>query len=97
MAEKKTKNPATEPEITRAPAEVTEAEKKYKVRIPRDKSIEGEDPGLFVSVNERSWLIKRGVEVEVPECVVEVLKWMEEAEDMQIQYAESVAFPAPGK
>lgn len=27
-----------------------------------------------MSVNERTWLIKRGVEVEVPECVAEVLQ-----------------------
>lgn len=28
---------------------------------------------VFVRVNHRTWLIKRGEEVEVPECVVEVL------------------------
>ena len=26
-----------------------------------------------MGVNERTWLIKRGVEVEVPQCVAEVL------------------------
>ena len=31
-----------------------------------------------VWVNNRSWLIKRGVEVEVPECVAEVLRHQEE-------------------
>ena len=29
---------------------------------------------VFVSVNERTWLIRRGVEVEVPLCVAEVLR-----------------------
>lgn len=72
-------------------------EKMYKVRVPRDASIIGMDPGLPVRVNEKTWLIKRGVEVEVPECVVEVLKWMEQAEDMQIEYAESVTFTPPEK
>jgi hypothetical protein len=28
---------------------------------------------VFVRVNHRTWLIKRGVTVEVPECVAEVL------------------------
>ena len=27
-----------------------------------------------MGINERTWLIKRGVEVEVPECVAEVLE-----------------------
>ena len=31
-----------------------------------------------VGVNGRTWLIKRGVEVEVPECVAEVLKHRDE-------------------
>ena len=29
---------------------------------------------MFVGVNERTWLIRRGIEVEVPECVAEVLE-----------------------
>jgi hypothetical protein len=29
---------------------------------------------VFVSVNDKKWLIKRGVDVEVPACVAEVLK-----------------------
>ena len=27
-----------------------------------------------MGINERTWLIKRGVEAEVPECVAEVLE-----------------------
>ena len=46
-------------------------EKLVKIRIPRDRK---DDADVYVSVNERSWLIKRGVEVEVPECVAEVLR-----------------------
>ena len=49
-------------------------EKMVKIRIPRTKKNE-ED--VFVSVNLRTWLIKRGVEVEVPECVAEVLRHQE--------------------
>ena len=50
-------------------------EKTVKIRIPRTKANQ-ED--VVVWVNERSWLIKRGVEVEVPECVAEVLRHQEE-------------------
>lgn len=47
------------------------AEKLVKIRLPKSRKHE-ED--VFVSVNERTWLIKRGVEVEVPECVAEVIR-----------------------
>ena len=51
-------------------------EKMVKIRIPRTKADQEDVP---VWVNERSWIIKRGVEVEVPECVAEVLRHQEEA------------------
>ena len=50
-------------------------EKMVKIRIPRVSAKQEDVP---VWVNERSWLIKRGVEVEVPECVAEVLRHQEE-------------------
>ena len=50
-------------------------EKMVKIRIPRTKA---DQEDVFVSVNMRTWLIKRGVEVEVPECVAEVLRHSEE-------------------
>ena len=51
------------------------AEKMVKIRIPRTKA---DQEDVFVSVNQRTWLIKRGVEVEVPACVAEVLRHQEE-------------------
>ena len=54
----------------------TPKEKMVKIRIPRTRANEDD---VFVSVNMRTWLIKRGVEVEVPECVAEVLRHQEEA------------------
>lgn len=54
---------------------VETGEKTVKVRIPRTKA---DQEDVFVSVNMRTWLIKRGVEVEVPECVAEVLQHQEE-------------------
>ena len=61
----------------------TEKEKLVKFRIPRERD---NDSDVFVSVNERTWLIKRGVEVEVPECVVEVLRHKEEAEEAAYEF-----------
>lgn len=53
-------------------------EKTVKIRIPRTNKEQGD---VFVSVNERTWQIKRGVEVEVPECVKEVLDNAADAEN----------------
>ena len=53
----------------------TPKEKMVKIRIPRTKA---DQEDVFVSVNLRTWQIKRGVEVEVPECVAEVLLHQEE-------------------
>ena len=46
-------------------------EKTVRIRLPKERR---EQEDVFVGINERSWLIKRGVEVEVPECVAEVLE-----------------------
>lgn len=51
-------------------AETKKKEETVKIRLPR---LGKNDADVFVSVNERTWLIKRGVEVEVPACVAEVL------------------------
>ena len=62
-------------------------EKLVKIRIPR---LRQDDPDVYVSVNNRDWLIKRGVEVEVPESVVEVLRHQEESMEAAYTFAESV-------
>ena len=62
-----------------AEAKKTEAkEEMVKIKLPR---LTKNDEDVFVSVNERTWLIKRGVEVEVPACVEEVLRHKEEMEE----------------
>ena len=63
------------------------AEKMIKIRLPLTR--ENSAP-VYVSVNERSWLIKRGVEVAVPECVVEVLRNQEEAETRAIEFLATI-------
>ena len=50
-------------------------EKLVKIRLPRVSAKQEDVP---VWVNEREWTIKRGVEVEVPECVAEILRHQEE-------------------
>lgn len=56
--------------------ETTKAKPKMvKIRIPRTKK---DQEDVFVSVNNYTCLIKRGVEVEVPYFVAEVLKHQEE-------------------
>ncbi len=67
------KNEAVEAENNEAIAET--GPKMVKVRIPRTKA---DQEDVFVSVNLRTYIIKRGVEVEVPEFVAEVLRHQEE-------------------
>ena len=60
------------------------SENVVKIKLPRNRK---EEDDLFVSVNERTWIIKRGIEVEVPECVAEVIRnselMQEEAYDFE--------------
>ena len=49
--------------------------KMVKIKIPRTKA---DQEDVFVSVNLRTYMIKRGVEVEVPDFVSEVLRNQEE-------------------
>lgn len=53
----------------------TANEKMVKVKIPLSRN-DKED--VFVGLNGRTFLIKRGEEVEVPEGVAEILKHREE-------------------
>ena len=53
----------------------TNAKKMVKIKIPRTKS---DQEDVFVSVNMETFLIKRAVEVEVPDYVAEVLQHQEE-------------------
>lgn len=56
--------------------------KKVKIRIPRTKA---DQEDVFVSVNMETFIVKRGVEVEVPDYVAEVLRHQEEAlEDIML-------------
>lgn len=63
-------------------------EKMVTIKIPRVKK---DQPDTFVSVNDRTWQIKPGVNVEVPECVAEVLKHREEMLEEIVAFEEAHA------
>ena len=58
-----------------ATTETKNTKKMVKIRIPRTKA---DQEDVFVSVNMETFLIMRGVEVEVPDYVAEVLQHQEE-------------------
>ena len=55
-----------------------EKEKTVTIRLPKNRS---QQEDVFVSVNNRTWLIQRGVQVEVPLCVAEVLRHQEKMQE----------------
>lgn len=69
--------------------ETIEKEKMVKIRIPRDRM--DNSAAQFVSVNERTWLIQKGIEVEVPECVAEALRNREIALENAYDFNSEVA------
>lgn len=69
-AKKEVKEEVTE-EVTEEVKKEKKGEKMVKITIPRYSK---EERDVYVSINEQSWLIKRGVEVEVPWYVAELLE-----------------------
>ena len=63
-------------------------EKLVTITLPLTRSLKDD---VYVSVNDRNWLIKRGEAVQVPECVAEVLKHQEEMLLEAIKFEESLA------
>ena len=61
--------------------------KMVTIRIPRTKA---DEEDVFVSVNMYTCIIKRGVEVEVPDFVAEVLRHQEEALEEIMLFEEKV-------
>ena len=61
--------------VEEAVVEEAKKEATVKIKLPLSRT---EKDDVLVGVNGRTWLIKRGVEVEVPKCVAEVLQHSEE-------------------
>lgn len=67
------------PETNKTTTQKKEAatkEKLVRIRLPKMRA---DQDDVRVWVNQRSWQIQRGVEVDVPECVAEVLRNKEKA------------------
>lgn len=69
-AEKKAEADAAKSEMNMK--QIMDAEKRVKLTLFKDND-KYKDP-VFVAINGMSYMIERGVEVEVPECVAEAIK-----------------------
>ena len=63
-------------------------EETVRVRLPR--ALKDEENIIIVSVNDKSWKVKKGEWVEVPKCVAEVIEHSERMRDENAAYIESV-------
>lgn len=71
---------------TKKTNEAAEQEELISIRLPLTKELQDD---VFVRVNHRTWLIKRGETVKVPACVVEVLEHADQATMEAIRYQAS--------
>lgn len=90
MATKKTEAVEEIVETTVEKEEVVKSTepKKVKIRLPLTRS---EKNDVWVSVNGEKYLIKRGVDVEVPDYVAEVLQHKEEMLEIAMEYEAQAA------
>lgn len=63
-------------------------EKKVKIKLPVTRT---ETDDVFVGLNGKTYLIKRGVEVEVPAGVAEILKRKDDMLVAAMDFEESVS------
>jgi len=63
-------------------------DKKVKIKLPLTR---GEKDDVYVAVNGKSFLIKRGETVEVPDYVAEVLRHKEEMLEISMEYEAQAA------
>lgn len=68
--------------------ETIQKEKMVTIHLSKTRANEDDER---VWVNNRSWQIQRGVDVEVPECVAEVLRHKQEALDRIMLFKEANA------
>lgn len=75
MAEKKNKTVETAEAVDTAVETAAVGPAMITVKIPRTRK---DQEDVFVAVNNRTYIIKRGVPVDVPDFVYEVLQHQEE-------------------
>jgi len=66
------------------------SEKKVKIKLPLTRA---EKDDVFVGVNGKTYLIKRGEAVEVPESVAEVLQHREKMLGVAMEYEAQASAP----
>ena len=66
------------------------AVKKVKIKLPLTRS---EKDDVFVGLNGKTYLIKRGVEVEVPEGVARILERKEKMLAIAMEYEAQASAP----
>lgn len=92
MSKNKTENEAAEAQATGA-VEVQTAPKhpaKVKIKLPLTRT---EKDDVFVGLNGKNYLIKRGVEVEVPWGVAKILERREKMLMDAMEFEEKAAAP----
>lgn len=98
MKQGRTHAPAAERRIIMAKANETAAKvettNRVKYRVPKGSS--KEDPNLFVAINGKTYLIPRGVEVEIPDFVAAEIERSNAARDGFYETVEELA-AKPGK
>lgn len=72
---------------TKENKQVVKKEEKVTIKLPLTRS-EKED--VWVGLNGKSYLIKRGVNVEVPAGVAEILQHQEEMLNIAMEYEEAM-------
>lgn len=80
-----TKN-AKQAEIRKAPDPM---EEKVRIRLPKDR--ENKQPDLFVGLNGKTYLIKRGEDVLVPRAVAEILQNSQEQDEAAYEFITGIA------
>ena len=80
---------AAEPVVKKAPAADDPWSKKVTIKL--DKPAPGQDNYVIASVNGKVFKIKKGVVVDVPAPIAEVIEHAQEAEEAADLYIESKA------
>lgn len=75
---------------TEAATPVQAAPKMVKIKLPLTRT---ERDDVFVGLNGKTYLIKRGVEVEVPEGVVEILNNREQMLSLAMEFEAQASAP----
>ena len=86
-ADENATNENTTPETKATTPAPAKRIKKVKIKLPFTKA---EQDDVLVGVNGKTWLIKRGVEVEVPAYVAEVLQHSEDMRITAMEYENSL-------